>query len=527
MENISNLKSAFSKRDVAYILFKRKSLILSVFILTTILVTVGCYTTPPSYKASSAVYITRNIPPVPYSPHGYFTSPLDRVEVITTEITLIKSRAVIEKVVDTLMADGKAPKKEVKGSRLKILERPKAIMRSVKQNIDDWLIYLGLVGKVDSREQMINSFGNNIKARALVDSNIVEISYVHEDQEFSAYLVNTVTRTYLEQNFALTKRSGIYDLYNDATETNNISLRELEEQSQNIKERWSIISIEDQKRLKLEALGSLNIILNQVKGEKVEIVKKIKVLESQMANQQKEIPSSRTIKRNPAIDEINSKLLVLESEKSRLLDKFTPGSRQVQEIDRAIEDMRRTLSQQPLTIVDSETMSSNSIRQELLASLYRSQADLEAKIAREITVTAQIKELEMELQHLEKQTIELKALSRSITNAEKLYFRYLDRREDAKIADTVDIKTSNTVRVMHFASVPQVPTYSRLFLIQVGAFGGLVVGIGLALAVEFYDHSLNNKEDVEYYLDLPLLASIPETKFNYHKAHRTFFAKNS
>ena len=33
----------------------------------------------------------------------------------------------------------------------------------------------------------------------------------------------------------------------------------------------------------------------------------------------------------------------------------------------------------------------------------------------------------------------------------------------------------------------------------------------------FYEH-FNNKEDVEYYLNLPLLASIPETDFPYRKA---------
>ena len=66
------------------------------------------------------------------------------------------------------------------------------------------------------------------------------------------------------------------------------------------------------------------------------------------------------------------------------------------------------------------------------------------------------------------------------------------------------------VRVVHYASIPEIPVISRMSLIQIGGLLGLLMGLGLAFVLEFFDHSLGNKEDVEYYLELPLLASIPE-----------------
>ena len=41
---------------------------------------------------------------------------------------------------------------------------------------------------------------------------------------------------------------------------------------------------------------------------------------------------------------------------------------------------------------------------------------------------------------------------------------------------------------------------------------GLIGGFGLAFVMEYLDHSLRTSEDVEHYLNLPVLACIPETK---------------
>ena len=47
-----------------------------------------------------------------------------------------------------------------------------------------------------------------------------------------------------------------------------------------------------------------------------------------------------------------------------------------------------------------------------------------------------------------------------------------------------------------------------LFAVFLGAFGGL----GLAFFFNYIDDSLEQVEDVEKYLQLPVLASIPELK---------------
>ena len=184
---------------------------------------------------------------------------------------------------------------------------------------------------------------------------------------------------------------------------------------------------------------------------------------------------------------------------------------------RVVARVREGLEKEPLTVVESQTVGANSIRQNLISSLYQSEADLNAKTARESVLTRQIEDIKAELGKLDRHAAKLKEISGAISSAEKFYARYVDQREEARVAALSDPKMTN-VRVVHYASIPEIPVLSRMALIQIGCLLGLLVGVGLAFVLEFFDHSLNNKEDVEYYLDLPLLASIPETNFPHHKA---------
>jgi uncharacterized protein involved in exopolysaccharide biosynthesis len=256
-------------------------------------------------------------------------------------------------------------------------------------------------------------------------------------------------------------------------------------------------------------LTDIDTSFNHRRGEKTEITRKIATLKDQIREQPIEVLNAKATRPNPRIDQLRTKLSDLEAERARQLEKFVAGSRKIKEYDDAIARIRGGIEKEPLTVVDSQTVGANTIRQNLAASLYQSEADLNAKVARESVLTRQIEELKAELRQLDRYAVKLKEIAGSISNAEKSYARYVDQREEARLAALSDPKMTN-VRVLHYAAIPEIPVVSRMTLIQIGSLLGLLMGLGLAFVLEFFDHSLGNKEDVEYYLELPLLASIPD-----------------
>jgi uncharacterized protein involved in exopolysaccharide biosynthesis len=494
-----------SKRDIVNIVFKRKKQIIYTFLCTVFLVILGSYVIPLQFYAFSTVYVKRNLPPIPNLSDVHMV--LDRVEVINSEIEVIKSRAVAEKVVEMLLAMGKDPQRGAETDS--ILARIKATLKPIKNAVNEFLVAIGLIGRASEREVMISAMRDNLIIKPIVNSNIVTIGYNSPNPEFAATVVNSVTKVYLEETHGLEKRQGLLELYNAQLEESQSAIKKLESEVQSLKQSASIVSVDEQIKLKFQELTALNTNLNQLRGEKMEITRKIATLKEQVREQPGEVVNAKTTRPNPKIDQLGTKLLELESERARHLEKFVPGSRKIKEYDDAIRLLREGIKNEPLTVVDSQSIGTNPIRQNLTSSLFQAEADLSAKAAREAVMVRQIEEARVELRRLDQHAMKFKEISGAISNAEKSYARYVDQREDARVAALSDPKMTN-VRVVHYAAVPEIPVLSRMFLIQIGAFVGLLMGFGLVFVLEFFDHSLGNKEDVEYYLDLPLIASIPE-----------------
>jgi len=66
------------------------------------------------------------------------------------------------------------------------------------------------------------------------------------------------------------------------------------------------------------------------------------------------------------------------------------------------------------------------------------------------------------------------------------------------------------VSVVEHASPPLDPENGLLLPLLIGLVGGIGVGAGMAFAVEYLNRTLRFEEEVEGYLELPVLAVIPD-----------------
>jgi uncharacterized protein involved in exopolysaccharide biosynthesis len=439
MATATELKSGFSKRDLVYLLFKRRPQIIRIFAIAFVLVVIGSYVFPRIYEAYATVYIVRTVPPIPgvLSPHWRFD--LERTAVLNSEVDFIRSRLVAERVADQLLeeqrglpADGPEPSGTV------------AAIRGGVEAFREKLVRIGLVDTVTEREGLIGWIQSEVDAKPGLQSDMITISLRTDNPAQGAKVVNLVTDAFLEGRLKLMARPGLDEFYETRLTESRAEIERLEAEIQKIKDRIGVVDIEGELDVNLTELADLKSELSSVRVLRDGLRKEIEFLTEQSG----------------------------------------------------------TRSYRPEAAKREEALETE---------LYQSMTELAGYDAREQSLLAEIGKIEAELPALDGSVATLKHLEASIQSAERTYFSHLEQREQEMITARTDPGMTN-VRVLHYAAVPGKPVFGRLALISMGAGLGLLVALSFAFVSEAFDHTLNTRDDVEQYLGLPLIASVPVSK---------------
>ena len=108
---------------------------------------------------------------------------------------------------------------------------------------------------------------------------------------------------------------------------------------------------------------------------------------------------------------------------------------------------------------------------------------------------------------LDQQEVIQEGLLRDKNAQEANYLLYMRKQEEARISDALDESRIINVAVVEPVTVPVVPSRSRPLVLFLGFLAAIVFSLGVAVVAEYLDPSLRTSEDINEFLDLPVLAS--------------------
>ncbi len=200
-----------------------------------------------------------------------------------------------------------------------------------------------------------------------------------------------------------------------------------------------------------------------------------------------QITELSTFQTNPKMGILNKQLNDLMQNYNQIAIRFSPEHEEAKKLTEQIREVRRAIKIEAINHLQ----------------------DLNAKISE---LQAEKASLEYKLKRLPDELYQLTELERELKAKADLHAQLMTKAQLAQLTDAVE---TEYVDILDSAIVPDKPMNrdKKKKAVMGGAFA-LMLGVGLALALEFFDKAIKTVDDVKRYLKLQVLGTIPNIDFD-------------
>lgn len=458
------------------------------------------YSMNPVYRATTTLLIEAEQAKI-VSIEEIYGLDTGNAEYFATQLEIMKSRDLIEKVVD----------------RLDLLNHPEynASENENPINIEvDWRSWLPFelpeidkstestaednqpAEKIDdvAKQGIIDSFLANLSISPIRKTHLVNISFEAHDRFLAADAVNTLADVYIESHLdaklQMTTRATSW--LTGRMEKMKEQLAESEKQLQQYREKENIIEVKGIRTIAAKDLQEISTNLISAKERRAvaeNLYKQVRDLKN------KSIESIESI---PAV--LNNKLV------QNLKDAEAKAERNLAELS------KRYGPQHPKMVAAQSKLdaASKKIKRQIDTVIAGVEKDYEISKKNEETLQRALNKSKKEIQTLNRKEFQLRELERDVETNRKLYDTFFNRFQETSA--TSDLQTVNA-RVLDRAIVPRDASKPRKKLaLMIALIASLVFGILRAFLKEHLGNTFRSTEDVESKLGISTLGILPLTK---------------
>jgi len=362
-------------------------------------------------------------------------------------------------------------------------------------------------------QQIINNLTLNNPDR----TDVISISFVHENPEVSAKVVNELINVYaqLDQDESLNQARELNVFLQEQIPESRAELEKTAEQLRNFKQENLIVDIGAEATTTSRIIGELDTQVAQVKAElsaqrsKLNSLRQIFPLDAQEALTSSFINDSSIA--SSFINQIQETKTEIERKRILLGDQHPQIITLRQELNVLEEQFQNYTGNINIT---GESFQGN------LSDFYQPGSSQSALLSEYASIEREVQSLESKLNSLNdliesyRQRVnvlpdlefEQQQIDQELSVRRELLDDLMKNFQDTQIA----INNTNTrIRTIEYARIPESPAINRsnTYLIQ-GILGGIILASLVAYLLEQIDQNINNVEQIRTYFDKPILGKI-------------------
>jgi capsular exopolysaccharide synthesis family protein len=371
-----------------------------------------------------------------------------------------------------------------------VLERAAKSLRLIPATLDSEAIKQNPL-----HVQVLSDLRGQVAATPEENTTLINITTTARDPNDAARIATAVAQAYQQENTLQRNRKIVEARRFIEEQLRDIAsrLRQAEDGIRSLKESRGFVSITDQAAASMTRLTALEAEHDRLRREQDEVAGQIQALQDPPAA---DVVPSRMFGEagDPGIAKLTGALMDLTLERDNLLVTLTPQHPQIRDLDARIAAMRENLGARI-----------RAARESALRDLRTKRQALDDRAA---DVQGQLRSVRQEQRALPDLSRQYAELQREVALNETLQATLRAKLQEVQIKEREQVDEVSLVRP---ATVPGAPTNPPQTTGKViaGLLIGLTVGLVLAFVLESLDTSIGTIQDVESYLEVPVLGLIP------------------
>jgi succinoglycan biosynthesis transport protein ExoP len=459
-------------RSFLYAVFKHRRLVLGVFAIIFLGSAIAALMRPQTWLASSKILVklgeTVQLAPAE-APSRSVAQPMNQ-EIVKTEADIVKSREVVAEAVRRL----------------------------------------GITPETGSMDELIDGLQRGLTVTQTPGTNILQINFLGKQPERAARMVNAITDVYLNHHNRVYRREGMYDFYNEQLRILETQMKQAQARLRRYLARNGVVDIDEEIKLLSEDQ------VEQDKGLRVHLAKiaalqrKLDHVHGQLGRTPARVSYAEEYQSNPTVQTYKNKLAELEIARAHVVQNYLESDRHVRDLDLQMVEVRRELAKEEDRILAKQTVRTNELHTELQRNVFSIEAMLADAKARRPALQRRLKTTQKRLRRLRDLRFTIANLQQQADQKKYAFDLYWKKHEEARAVEAMAEQSMVSVSVVQHATPPLEPENGLFMPLLLGLIGGLGLATAMAVGVEYLNRRLRFEEEVERYLELPVLAVIPD-----------------
>ncbi len=500
-ESGSQVEDRIDLKTIWRALLKHKWTILGSTVLCTLAAVAYTMRITPQYYSSALLQIDRTAQKVV----GFNAevevdeAPLSEQLRLSTQIALLKSRSLAERVIDemdlyapTVSTDqpGEASASEsdpalTNGTGLadKALGIARRLLGTMRGLLSPPAPKTGVISQTDA----LARFEQGLRVEPIRNSRLVKIGVLNADPDLAARIANTTAKAFIASNIERKLDSSIYarQFLEEQIQQTKVKLEESERVINDYAKKNEILNLGERGSAATQTFVDFSAALSKAEQDRI----RAETLYNQVRLDPESAPQAVT---NEAIRAYKVQRAQLEAEYARDLAVYKPDYPTMVQSRGQIAELEGHIKKEVNNIL-------NSIRAQYLS----------AKNAEEL-IKRRVASTRTEVLTVQDRSVDMNLLSRELDSNRQVYDSLLQRLKEVSVTAGI---TTNNVSIVDEARAPLFPAKpNRKVNIGLGVMLGLFLGALAALVREQMDDSVRHGNEVEGRYQLPLLGLIPFTR---------------